>query len=161
MVWCSICFPIGTFFGFLFLLLANNLTDKLLSADFYSNIISGQDTYDRIYDEVLLDEELARTTQDLLGNVQVPQEEIVSLLREIMPRDYLQSQVEGSIQRTVDYFKKDLERLELYVELGPREGEGMIVVYSGLDGSESYIVNGMLRARPGFPVTPQAATAGN
>ena len=48
-----------------------------------------------------------------------------------------------------------------YVELGPREGEGMIVVYSGLDGSEGYIVNGMLRARPGFPVTPQAATAGN
>ena len=44
-----------------------------------------------------------------------------------------------------------------YVELGPREGEGLIVVHSGLEGSESYIVNGMLRARPGFPVTPKTA----
>ena len=84
------------FFGFLFVLLTNNLSDKLLSADFYSNIIHGQDTYNRIYDEVLLDEELARTTQDLLGDLQVlSQEEIVQLLREIMPPEYLQSQVEG------------------------------------------------------------------
>jgi len=41
-----------------------------------------------------------------------------------------------------------------YVELGPRQDGGLIVVSSGLDGSESYIVNGMLRARPGFPVSP-------
>ena len=42
-----------------------------------------------------------------------------------------------------------------YVTLGPIQDDGMVVVESGLDGSESYIVNGMLRARPGFPVTPQ------
>ena len=42
-----------------------------------------------------------------------------------------------------------------FVTLGPLQDDGMIVVEDGLDGSESYIVNGMLRARPGFPVTPQ------
>jgi hypothetical protein len=31
----------------------------------------------------------------------------------------------------------------------------MIEVTDGLEGTERYIVNGMLRARPGFPVTPQ------
>ena len=44
-----------------------------------------------------------------------------------------------------------------FVTLGPLQNDGMIVVEDGLDGSESYIVNGMLRARPGFPVTPQYA----
>jgi RND family efflux transporter MFP subunit len=43
-----------------------------------------------------------------------------------------------------------------YVELGPREDDGHVVVTSGLEGDERYIVNGLLRARPGFPVTPEA-----
>jgi RND family efflux transporter MFP subunit len=42
-----------------------------------------------------------------------------------------------------------------YVALGPIQDDGTVVINSGLDGSERYIVNGMLRARPGFPVTPQ------
>jgi RND family efflux transporter MFP subunit len=42
-----------------------------------------------------------------------------------------------------------------YIELGPREDDGFVVVTNGLEGDESYIVNGLLRARPGFPVTPQ------
>ena len=41
------------------------------------------------------------------------------------------------------------------VVLGPIQDDGTVVIEEGLDGSESYIVNGMLRARPGFPVTPQ------
>jgi RND family efflux transporter MFP subunit len=43
-----------------------------------------------------------------------------------------------------------------YVTLGPRQDDGTIEVTDGLDGMERYIVNGMLRARPGFPVTPQS-----
>lgn len=42
-----------------------------------------------------------------------------------------------------------------YIKLGPRQDDGTVVVAEGLDGTEQYIVNGMLRARPGFPVTPQ------
>jgi len=41
-----------------------------------------------------------------------------------------------------------------YVELGPVEPDGMVPIIEGLDGSETYIVDGMLRARPGMPVTP-------
>ena len=41
------------------------------------------------------------------------------------------------------------------VVLGPIQDDGTVVIEEGLDGSETYIVNGMLRARPGFPVTPQ------
>ena len=42
-----------------------------------------------------------------------------------------------------------------YVTLGPIQDDGTVVIEAGLNGSERYIVNGMLRARPGFPVTPQ------
>jgi RND family efflux transporter MFP subunit len=42
-----------------------------------------------------------------------------------------------------------------YVTLGPVQDDGTVLVREGLEGGETYIVNGMLRARPGFPVTPQ------
>jgi len=46
-----------------------------------------------------------------------------------------------------------------YVELGPAEA-GMIVVLEGLEQGERYIVDGLLRARPGLPVTPKTAAEG-
>jgi hypothetical protein len=42
-----------------------------------------------------------------------------------------------------------------HVTLGPVQDDGTVVVEDGLAGDETYIVNGLLRARPGFPVTPQ------
>ena len=42
-----------------------------------------------------------------------------------------------------------------YIEIGMVLDDAMVPVLSGLDGSETYIVNGLLRARPGLPVTPQ------
>ena len=122
------------FFGFLFLLLFSNFSDKLLNSEFYTDTISGEDTYNRVYAEVLLDPELLGTTQDLLGDIQViSQEEIVRLLRQIVPSAYLQTQVEGSIQRTVDYFNGDSDTLEIYVEFGPPLGRIKPVLFQYID----------------------------
>ena len=108
------------FVAFLWWGLQDNVTSKLLTAEFYTDTISQEDAYNRIYDQVLLDEELEETTQDLLGGVQVvSQAEIAALLRDILPPDYLQSQTEVSIQRTVEYFRGDRETLDIYVALGP------------------------------------------
>jgi RND family efflux transporter MFP subunit len=41
-----------------------------------------------------------------------------------------------------------------YVELGVLEPDGMVPILEGLEGDETYIVDGLLRARPGMPVTP-------
>ena len=41
-----------------------------------------------------------------------------------------------------------------YIVPGAKQDDGMVVIEGGLDGSELYIVNGMLRARAGFPVVP-------
>jgi RND family efflux transporter MFP subunit len=48
-----------------------------------------------------------------------------------------------------------------YVTLGRVMDDGMVVVSDGLEGAETYIVNGLLRARPGLPVNPQTAAAGS
>jgi len=48
-----------------------------------------------------------------------------------------------------------------YIELGPREDDSYVVVTNGLEGDESYIINGLLRARPGFPVTPESHRSGD
>ncbi len=41
------------------------------------------------------------------------------------------------------------------VELGPRAGDGLRVVRTGLDGDERVVINGLQRAFPGAPVTPE------
>ena len=48
-----------------------------------------------------------------------------------------------------------------YVTLGPAQSDGTIVVTEGLEGGERFIVEGLLRARPGLPVTPKTAPAAN
>jgi hypothetical protein len=108
------------FLGFLTLLVVNNFSSKLFSADFYTRILNEQDVYNRIYDEVLLDDRLTSDTRGLLGDIQlVTHEEIVRLLREIITPEYLQGQVQENIHRFIDYLNEDSDRLELYVELGP------------------------------------------
>jgi multidrug efflux system membrane fusion protein len=41
------------------------------------------------------------------------------------------------------------------VELGPRAGDGLRVVRTGLEGDERVVINGLQRAFPGSTVTPQ------
>jgi len=106
------------FVGFGLSLLLTNFSDKLLSADFYKDTIAAQDTYNRIYDEVLVDDKLKEKSAEFLGDIKVvSHQEIVDLLREIMPPEYIQQEVEGSIDRTVDYINDDVETLEAYVDL--------------------------------------------
>jgi RND family efflux transporter MFP subunit len=45
----------------------------------------------------------------------------------------------------------------IYITLGSPQANGFVHVLSGLEGDETYIVNGILRARPGLPVQPKPA----
>ena len=122
------------FVGFLFVLILNNFSDKLLSADFYMSTIAAEDTYDRIYNEVLVDDELKDRTQELLGDIKVVEhQEIVDLLEEIMPPAYIKGQVEASIDRTIDYINEDVDRLEVYVELAEPLENVKTVMFAYMD----------------------------
>ncbi len=111
---------IAIFAGLLLTLVGNNIVDKLLNADFYTNTIAEQNTYNRIYDDVLLDQKAKDKVQELLGDVKVVSpEDIVGLVRGLLPPEFLQSQVEGAIQSSMAYLNEDSDTLELYLEMGP------------------------------------------
>ena len=123
------------FIGFLSYLAINNFSDKLLSADFYTNTLAAEDTYNRIYDEVLLDDELIDRTREFLGDIEiVSQQEMVSLLRQIMPPDYIHSEVEGAIGRTIDWVNEDVDELNLYVDLAAPIANVKTVMFNYMDG---------------------------
>ncbi len=46
------------------------------------------------------------------------------------------------------------------VELGQPQDDGTIPVLSGLEAGETYILEGLLKARPGMPVTPSTNAGG-
>ncbi len=122
------------FVGFLFLLLVGNFSGKVLNADFYKDTIAGQDSYNRIYDEVLIDQKLKDKTDELLGNIQVGDyDDIGNLLRQILPPGYLQSQVEGSIERTVNYLNEEADDLEAFIDMGPPLGNVKPVLFGYID----------------------------
>ncbi|PKB70661.1 MAG: hypothetical protein BZY87_09010 [SAR202 cluster bacterium Io17-Chloro-G6] len=106
------------FVGFLFFLILNNFSDKLLNADFYTDTIEGQDSYNRIYDEVLVDGELLDKTKEFLGDIQiVTHQDIVDLMREIVPPDYIQWEVEENIDRAIAYTKEEVDELDIHIDL--------------------------------------------
>ncbi len=131
-----ISFVLGVviFVAFLGFLLATNFSNKLLSADFYIETLAGEYTYNRIYDEVLVDEKLKETTEDLLGDIKVmSQEDMVLLLRRILPPEYVQSQVEGTIHDAINYLNKDTDTLELFIELAPPLANARGVLFAYID----------------------------
>ena len=145
-----ISFVLGVviFVAFLLFLLASNFSDKLLSADFYTGTLAGEDTYNRIYDEVLVDDQLKETTEDLLGDIKVVGlEDIVQLLRRILPPQYVQSQVEGTIENAIDYLNKDTDTLDLYIELAPPLASAKGVLFDYIDAR----IDGLELEDPGVP----------
>ncbi len=99
--------------------IVDGVGDRFLSSDFYLDNLAENDVYVRIYDEVLLDPELADTTLELMGGVQVPRHDVAGLAREIIPPGYLQDQVEGTVGATIDYVGKDTDDLRAFIDLGP------------------------------------------
>ena len=131
----SFVLGVAIFVAFLGFLLASNFSDKLLSADFYTDTLAGENTYERIYTEVLVDEKLRSTTEDLLGDIKVVSlDDIVLLLRRVLPPEYVQSQVEGTIRNAIDYLNGDTDTLELYIELALPLANAKGVLFDYIDG---------------------------
>ncbi len=109
---------LAIFAGLLHFLVISNFTQRLVDSDVYGVAISDTDAYNRIYDEVLVDDALSDESQDLVGGLEIDaQEEAVELLRQVMPPSYLQEQTEDNIDRFTGFLNGDVDRLEIYVEL--------------------------------------------
>ena len=121
------------FFALFGFLLTDSLRDNFLSAKFYNDNLAENDVYNRFYDEVLLDPEFNDTTDELLGNVDIPQEDIAGVAREIIPADYLRHQVEAAVTGAIDYLNKKADTPEVFIELALPLANVKPVLFSYVD----------------------------
>ena len=106
------------FAGLIYFLVLVNFTQRLVTPEVYEEAISQTNAYNRIYDEVLVDEDLEGQTGNLLGDIDVEvHDEAVEVLKEVMPPAYLQEQTEDNVDRFTGFLRYDLEELEIYASL--------------------------------------------
>ena len=106
------------FAGLLYFLVVVNFSQRLVESEVYYIAIQDTDAYNRVYDEVLVDEALKDQTGNLLGDIDIQaHQEAVEVLREIMPPAYLQEQTEENIDRFTGFLRYDREELEIYASL--------------------------------------------
>lgn len=106
------------FAALLYLLVLVNFSQKIVDSEVYNIAISDTDAYNRVYDEVLVDEALEDQTGNLLGGIAMPShEDTVDVLREIVRPAYLREQTEENIDRFTGFLRYELEELEIYADL--------------------------------------------
>lgn len=109
---------LAVFAGLLYFLVVVNFSQRLVESEVYNVAISDTDAYNRVYNEVLVDEALKDQTGNLLGDVDIRvHEEAVEVLREVMPPGYLQEQTEENIDRFTEFLRYEREELEIYASL--------------------------------------------
>jgi hypothetical protein len=91
----------------------------VLSGDWYDDILEREHAYDRLYDQVLVDPKLAGVTNDLLGRLPIPPNQVTANLRLVLPPSTLRGMVRDQIGHTVGYLRGDERELRLTVDLKP------------------------------------------
>ncbi len=99
-------------------LAANTVSDHLLDAQFYISAAREADVYERIYDRRVFAEQLQETTRRVTGGIEVKQRDIVAVVREIAPPEYIQVQVERAVSRMAGFARGDADDLDLTIDLG-------------------------------------------
>ena len=130
----SLIFGALVFFSFLAFLITNEVRSHFLDASFYTDALAENDIYNRVYDELLVDPEFDEESQRLLGDFDIPNEDVVDLARRILPPQYLQSQTENSINGIIAFLRKDSDDPQAFIELGPPIGNIKGVVLGYVDG---------------------------
>ncbi|MGC0418844.1 PI-PLC domain-containing protein [Embleya sp. AB8] len=91
----------------------------VLSGDWYDGVFEREHAYDRLYDEVLVDPRLAGVTNDLLGRLPIPPNQVTANLRLVLPPSTLRGMVRVQVGHTVGYLRGDERELRLGVDLKP------------------------------------------
>ncbi len=94
------------------------VSDKLLNPQLYTEVLTENHIYHRVYTELLADPALEEATAKLLGNVKLEglsaglYSLTTSTLYLVLPPETIQTAVEGVITDLTSYLKGETERLE-------------------------------------------------
>ena len=101
------------------LAIAGIARSTVLSRHYYQLVLDDEHTYDRIYDEVLVDPASAGVTRDLLARLPIPHTTLLANLKIVLPPTTLRQLVDEQITHAVDYLRGDAPTLGLTVNLAP------------------------------------------
>ena len=109
---------LAVFAGFCLWLVLHQVSGKLFDPAVYADALTAADAYPRLYSDLLTGPAGERWTRDLLGaGLPVADADLIDLMREVAPPEYLQGQTEGNLRRAAAYFRAETDQLELYLEL--------------------------------------------
>lgn len=91
----------------------------VLDEAWYDSVLEREDSYNRLYDQVLVDPEMADITRDLLARLPVPPNQVTANLRLVLPPSTLRGMTADQIGQTVAYLRGDEGDLHFTVDLKP------------------------------------------
>ena len=127
----SLVLALLIFLGVLSYLTTHALHSHFVSEEFYLEHFSENDAYNKLYDAVLAPEVINQIQEDeratFLGNIQLEEEDVEPLIKEIFPPPELRRQVEAGVRGAVEYLNEEtdpatgepLEVPNVYIEFRP------------------------------------------
>ncbi|MCI3242155.1 hypothetical protein [Streptomyces spinosisporus] len=91
----------------------------VVSPGFYRSVLDDQRAYDRLYDEVLVDPHAVSVTRPLLARLPIPEAQLSSNIKVILPPDSVRDLTGRQIDSVVGYLDGDRDTLVLTVDLAP------------------------------------------
>jgi hypothetical protein len=91
----------------------------VVSPGFYRSALDEQKAYDRLYNQVLVDPNTAAVTRGLLARLPVPEAQVTSNLKLVLPPETVRDLTQQQINAVVGYLGGKRDSLDLTVDLRP------------------------------------------
>ncbi|WP_019057708.1 hypothetical protein [Streptomyces prunicolor] len=101
------------------LTLAATARSTVVSPGFYRSVLDEQKAYDRLYNQVLVDPKAAPVTRGLLARLPVPEAQVTSNLKLVLPPETVRDLTQQQIDAVVGYLGGKRDSLDLTVDLRP------------------------------------------
>lgn len=108
---------VPVFLSFGYFLTANAVESVALRSEPVLDALSENDAYERIYAEVLLDDELGDAIDGLKGGFELTDQEAIGLFLEVLPPRHVQVATERSVVSLVSYLNYDSDDLDVFIDL--------------------------------------------
>ncbi|MFE2415905.1 PI-PLC domain-containing protein [Streptomyces hokutonensis] len=101
------------------LTLAATARSTVVSPGFYRSALDEEKAYDRLYSQVLVDPRTAAVTRGLLARLPVPEAQVTSNLKLVLPPETVRDLTQQQIDAVVGYLGGERDSLVLKVDLRP------------------------------------------